>query len=344
MTEHYAVLDPDASMRQHRAPIQPWLDEAGITEIAINRPGELWFEKDGRWESVSVPDFDAPRMRYFAQSVAAYREVQFDTKNPILSATLTAGERIQIVGPPVCEHLSITIRKPGMITRTLTDYKNDGYFEHIRPKANRLSEVDARLLKIKESDPWLFFKEAVKAAKTIVLAGGTGSGKTTFMRALVEEIPVSQRIITIQDVHELFLENHPNVVHLYYPSEARADDLVTSAVLLKSCLRMKPDRILLAELRGGETFDFINVAASGHGGTITSMHSDSPALAFERLILMAMQNPKSKALPYEVIRRLLHQTIDVVVHVDNDVHSPDHLGRHITEIYFEPEKKLQLMA
>ncbi len=156
------------------------------------------------------------------------------------------------------------------------------------------------------------------------------------MKALIDLIPSHIRIITIEDVAELFLPKHPNHVHLFYPSEADQDDPITPAILLKSCLRMKPDRILLAELRGAETFDFINVAASGHGGSITSCHAGSAALTFERLAMMVMQNPQGRMLPYDVVLRLLHQVVDIVVHVDNDVHSQDPVGRHITEIWFDP--------
>jgi type IV secretion system protein VirB11 len=98
---------------------------------------------------------------------------------------------------------------------------------------------------------------------------------------------------------------------------------------------MKPDRILLAELRGGETFDFINIAASGHGGSITSLHAGSVALAFERLTLMMLQNPQGRKLPVAIIRRLLYQVIDIVVHIHNRTTD----GRHITELWYEPQKK-----
>ena len=138
---------------------------------------------------------------------------------------------------------------------------------------------------------------------------------------------------------QLFLPLHPNYVHLFYPSEAKEEDnaSVTAAALLKSCLRMKPTRILLAELRGGETFDFINVAASGHGGSITSLHAGSPQLAFERLALMVLQNRQGRTLPYAVIRRLLYLVVDVVIHVHNDIEG--NAGRHITEVWYDPMQK-----
>lgn len=162
------------------------------------------------------------------------------------------------------------------------------------------------------------------------------------MKALMQEIPFDQRLITIEDVPELFLPDHPNHVHLFYPSEAKEEENapVTAATLLRSCLRMKPTRILLAELRGGETYDFINVAASGHGGSITSCHAGSCELTFERLALMVLQNRQGRQLPYEIIRRLLYLVVDVVVHVHNGVH--DGTGRHISEVWYDPNTKRAL--
>ncbi len=276
-----------------------------------------------------------------ATAIASFCENTISVTEPMLSATLPKGERIQCVIPPACspETLSITIRKPNMTQRTLDDYQCDGFFNHVIPPNQHLSSIDEALLALKNSDLPEFLKLAITAQKTIVIAGGTGSGKTTFMKMLIDLIPKAQRIITIEDVQELFLPNTPNKVHLFYPSEAAPNAPVTSAKLLKSCLRMKPDRILLAELRGAETFDFVNIAASGHGGSITSCHAGSAALTFERLATMCMKNPDANALSYELIMKLLHQVIDIVIHIDNDVHSDNPIGRHITEVWFKPKNQ-----
>ena len=162
-------------------------------------------------------------------------------------------------------------------------YQREGFFSRIHPITQDLTPEEKELLSLKENGRYMdFLRRAVALEKVIVVAGETGSGKTTFMKSLIQTISPHQRLITIEDVPELFLPNHPNHVHLFYPSEAKVEENapVTSASLLKSCLRMKPNRILLAELRGGETFDFINVAASGHGGSITSCHAGSVELTF----------------------------------------------------------------
>ena len=343
---HNIDVERDASVKYLFQPISQWLDDQDITEIAINRPHEIWIEKHSHWQCFDVPDLSYDRLMSMATSVAAFTNNNISITTPVLSAVLPKGERIQFVIPPACEDgtISLTIRKPSFASRSLSDYAKDGFFDFVAPMPEGLmqeglSPIDKHLLELWGTDIQAFLELAVTSEKNIVIAGGTGSGKTTFMKALMEVIPRDQRIITIEDVPELFLPNHLNSVHLFYPSEALPDDPVTSAKLLKSCLRMKPDRIMLAELRGGETFDFINVNASGHGGSITSCHANSPVLAFERLAMMTMQNPQGRALPYEVIKRLLYQVIDIVIHVTNDVHSSEKLGRHMTAIWFDPTQK-----
>jgi type IV secretion system protein VirB11 len=318
--------------------IEEWMSDPDITEICINRPSEVFVERQGKWERHDVPKMDYEHLQSLGTAVASYVQNELSDVRPVLSAVLPQGERIQIVMPPACEHgtVSVTIRKPSFALRTMDDYTQQGFFEKIRPVSQDYSPEEHELLALKESGDYAnFMRAAVKHGKVIVIAGETGSGKTTFMKGLMQDIPMTQRLITIEDVPELFLPNHPNHVHLFYPSEAKDEDLVTSASLLKSCLRMKPDRILLAELRGGETFDFINICASGHAGSITSCHAGSAELTFERLALMVLQNRQGRTLPYDVIRRLLYMTVDVVLHVTNSAIN----GRHITEVWYDPAKK-----
>ena len=341
-TQHVRGFDKATSVRYLLNPLNPFLEDPDITEICVNRPGEVYCERQSLWEHHESPALDLAHCRSLAVAVANYASNEISESHPILSAVLPPGERIQVIFPPACERetISITIRKPSRKIITIDDFREQGFFNYVKPATQGVTDEEQSLLSLLEQKRSLeFLIEAVKTKKVIVIAGETGSGKTTFMKGLMQHVPLHERIITIEDVPELFLPNHKNHVHLFYPSEATNDSPVNAQKLLKCTLRMKPDRIMLAELRGGETFDFINIAASGHGGSITSCHAGSCDLTFERLALMVLQNEQGRELPFEVIRRLLYLVVDVVVHIRNDTGG---YGRHITEIWYDPEKKRSL--
>lgn len=181
-----------------------------------------------------------------------------------------------------------------------------------------------------------FFSKAVLYRKNIVVAGATGSGKTTFMKSLVNHIPFDERLITIEDARELFIPQ-PNVVHLLYSKGGQSASNITAKSCMEACLRMKPDRIILAELRGDESFYFIRNCASGHPGSITSCHAGSTDQAWDQLALMVKASPEGSGLEFDVIKRLLMLTIDIVIHIQA------HNGkRYITGIDFDPSRRNDL--
>ena len=338
----------DTTVNHLIEPLREYLHRDGVTEVCVNRPGEVVVECNNVWEHFDAPDLDFHRLRSIGVAVAAYTRNELSDTQPILSAVLPGDERMQVVMPPACEEgtISITLRKPSKETRSLATYEKAGYFNHVKwvkrmsPNPEELDQEEQELLGLADrNDPIAFMRQCIAYEKVIVVAGATGSGKTTFMKALMMEIPVDTRIVTIEDVRELFLPNHPNHVHLFYPSEAKASDgaPVTASTLLKSCMRMKPDRILLAELRGGETLDFIDACMTGHGGSITSVHANSATMAFPRMAKMALKSEYAAGQTRETLSADLHMVVDVVVHVTNDKHGGK--GRHATEIYFDPMRK-----
>lgn len=311
--------------------------DPNITEIAINKIGELWIEKNSVWECIKSDSITNENLHYFANASATYSNNKLNDKTPILSATMPDGERLQIIMPPACDdnQFSITIRKPNDKVFSLDDYEKKGFFNDI--VLGEAIDINNEILNqfLTKKDYKNFIQHAVNCGtKNIVIAGATGSGKTTFMKSLVVHIPHDERLITIEDVREIKSDVHLNMVNLLYPSEKQ--DIISPTKLLKSCLRMKPDRILLAELRAGETFDYINVISSGHGGSLTSIHAGSYDEAVRRLISMAMQNETGKSVPYETLKEIILQAIDVIMIIEN------HKGKRLVKsLYFKDyeEKK-----
>jgi type IV secretion system protein VirB11 len=154
---------------------------------------------------------------------------------------------------------------------------------------------------------------AVRYRKNILVSGPTGSGKTTWTKALIRAIPAEERLIAIEDAAELSLDTHSNHVRLFYSKDGQGRSKVTPKELLEACLRLRPDRILLAELRSEEAFYYLRNIASGHPGSITSIHAGSCELAFEQLMLMVRQSRGGQGLSREDIRALVRRVVDVVV-------------------------------
>ena len=182
-----------------------------------------------------------------------------------------------------------------------------------------------------------FMGLAVRSKKNIVVSGATGSGKTTFTKASIREIPREERLITIEDAPELVLNDHPNHVRLFYSKGDQGQAKVAPKQLLESCLRMRPDRILLAELRSDEAFDYLRNANSGHPGSITSVHASSADLAFEQLTLLVKQSASGGDLPRPEIKTLLYLLVDIVVQF-----AVVGAERRIREIWYEPARKRAL--
>lgn len=309
-----------------------------VTEICINKPGEIYLETRDGWQKVEVPSLNFERARQFCTSVVNESNTgqRITDTDPVVSLTFPTGQRAQFVIPPACDagKVSITIRLPSRHMKTLQQYQQDGFFDQILELGNQLSEHDAELLELKQSRDYAeFFRKAVLYKKNIVVSGATGSGKTTFMKSLVNHIPNNERLVSIEDARELFI-TQPNVVHLLYSKGGQSSSNVTAKSCMEACLRMKPDRIILAELRGDEAFYFIRNCASGHPGSITSCHAGSTAQTWDQLALMVKASSEGSGLEFSTIKRLLMMTIDVLVHIKA------HAGhRYITGIDFDPQRK-----
>ena len=317
--------------------LRPLLADPEVTEVCINRPLEAFVETRTGWRHQSLPFADFDWCRRLAKLVAHSTRQRIDETSPLLSASLPSGERIQIVLPPATTLgcVAITIRRPSDKVWTIDELAARGIFRTARPASQALDETEAELLRLLAAGEYeSFMRLAVKARKNILVSGPTGSGKTTWTKALLREIPADERLITIEDARELVLERHANHVRLFYSKDDQGQARITPKQLLECCLRMRPDRILLAELRAEEAFDYLRNVNSGHPGSITSVHATSAELAFEQLVLLVKQSPGGRDLARRDIKSLLYLLVDVVIQCGVERHE-----RFIKEIWFQPARK-----
>ncbi|WP_336279638.1 P-type DNA transfer ATPase VirB11 [Bartonella sp. CB175] len=328
-------------------PISDFLKDKNLFEIVINRPYQMMIEGVNGWQTIDAPALSFNELMGIAKVVASYSKQNISDKNPILSATLPGHERIQIVIPPAVEKdtISMTIRKPSSQNFSLEDLSNEDLFSVCEQVSfTPLSEYQSRLdeLKITEYDlvtaycnrDFLsFLNQAVKMQKNILISGKTGSGKTTLSKALIAKIPVDERIITIEDTPELIVPQ-PNHVSMIYSKDGHGLASVGPKELLEAALRMRPDRILLQELRDGTAFYYIRNVNSGHPGSITTVHASTALAAFEQMTLLVKESEGGSALERNDIRCLLISMIDIIVQCKR-------IDRKfkVTEIYYDPFKQ-----
>lgn len=330
-------MDDTSVLDHYLAPIRPFLAPDDVTEVVINRPGEIGVEHAGGWRWHEAPILTEPWLRTLAIAAAAYTKQDVDAERPICSTVLPGEERCQIVLPPAVPAgtVSLTIRKPSRRRLGLEDFRASGLFEAVATvRTGRADGTDTELIRLRDTGDWIgFFRRAVESRRNILISGATGSGKTTFAKGLVELIPEHERLLTIEDTRELVVP-HRNVVHLLYAKEGQGLAKIGPKALLESALRMRPDRILLQELRDGTAFFYLRNVNSGHPGSITTVHADSAALAFEQLTLLVRESEGGRDLPREDIRALLHLLVDVVVQMKKSD------GRfRITEVWHDPLRK-----
>jgi type IV secretion system protein VirB11 len=330
----------DSSILLHYlAPLQRRLEPDDVTELVVNRPGELAIERAGGWEWHDAPDLTETWLATLAKAAAAFTAQDVTDEMPICSTVLPRGERCQIVMPPAAERLSLTLRKPSAVTFDLDAFARNGLFDAVVLATNELSDDEHRLVVLRDAGDWpAFFRLAVESRRNLLISGATGSGKTTFAKGLVQLIPADERLLTIEDARELVVP-HRNAVHLLYAKDGQGLAKVGPKHLLESALRMRPDRILLQELRDGTAFFYLRNVNTGHPGSITTIHADSATLAFEQLTLLVKESEGGRDLARDDIRALLHMLVDIVVQLRRID------GRfRMTEVWYDPLRKRALAA
>lgn len=323
-----------AALETYLAPLKSLLDREGVSEVSINRPGEVWMEIKGEMHHESIPELNFNHLKALGKLVAQSTQQFVSEDQPLLSATLPEGYRIQIVFPPACESGSVamSIRKQYIMNLDLDAYEALGAFqntvaEELEDKYNKKLDQLLEEGMIKE-----FIKTAILAKKNLIVSGGTSTGKTTFMNATLKAIPVKERLITVEDAREIDLSTHPNRVHLLVSRGGQGRAQVTAQQHIEACLRLRPDRIIVGELRGAEAFSFLRAVNTGHPGSISTLHADTPTLAFEQMSLMVMQ--AGVGMSKSEIKEYIHNVIDIVIQLKRG----DKGRRFVSEIYFKREK------
>ena len=295
------------------APLAPFLDRADVTDIYVNRPGEVWLDAYGSaTERHVVPGLTREVLHRLARQIAALSAQGISRQHPLLAAALPSGERVQIVVPPATRgDVAIAIRKQIVADLSLDDFaKADGpVLPSISP-----CELGAPPEQHIEPDQDIsaVLRHAVRDRRTILICGGTSSGKTTLLNGLLREIPADERLILIEDIPEVDVR-HENAIGLVAARSALREADVDTNDLLVASLRMRPDRIILGEVRGAEAITFLRAINTGHPGSLTTIHANSCEGAIDQLAFLALQGGLNLGWPD--LQSYIRASIDIVVNV-----------------------------
>lgn len=294
--EHSVYLDA------YLAPLREWLDRDTVTEIIVNQPGEVWIEDalHPGMQRIEAPAIDSRLVQRLAEQVARVSHQGINREHPLLGATLPDGARIQFCGPPATrKHWAMAIRRHRRLDLPLDAYDSGPL---VPPAEKQLPDAAA--------EPIAFLRAAIAQRMTILISGGTSTGKTTFLNAMLGEIPPEERVVLVEDTPELKLPG-ANGVGLVAVKGELGEAKVTANELLQAALRLRPDRIVLGELRGAESVSFLRAINTGHPGSFSTIHANSLRGALDQLALMVMQTgiglSRSDTIAYAA------SVIDVVV-------------------------------
>jgi type IV secretion system protein VirB11 len=302
-------------------PLAEWLDDPQTEEVCINRPEEAFIRQKGcfRREAVSLSLAD---LEDIATLAGALRKQDVGPRNPLCATELPGGERLQICLPPAVPHgtVSFTVRKPGQsvspIKAIASRYRLDRWNQWQARQETRNRNLSAILALYDAGDLEAFLTTCVREKLTILLCGATGSGKTTMSKTLIGAIDPSERLVTIEDTLELVIPQ-PNHVRLLYSKDDIGLSHVTAEALLQASLRMRPDRVLVQELRDEAAGTYINEVVSGHPGSITSIHGKDAPQAFKKLFSLVKGSPNFQSWDDATLIELLATAVDVIIPFEN---------------------------
>jgi len=317
-------------------PFAPFLADPETIEIVVNRPHEIGVEARGQW-TWHPADLSYDHLEAIGILSAFQTSQELSPAHPIVTAKIPTGQRIHINRPPATAPgiVSIDIRQPTAQAPTVAALAKTGMFttrQNTPPAADLVSSlgVDLGFNLADDLGHQLAYRlvEAVHQRRNILIAGATNTGKTTLAQALIAIIPLLERIITVEDTPEWNRLPHHNRVALYYSKGEQGTAAIRPEELLEASLRMRPDRVLMGELRDGAAWTYLRSIVAGHPGCITTLHANSAEGAFNALRLMMRQNQEGRTMPDDVITGLLRDLVDIVVHLERD---KDQI--HVTSVY-----------
>lgn len=289
------------------APFRRWLERDTVTEIIVNRPGEVWIEDAAQpgMQRLATPEIDDRLVQRLAEQVARVSHQGINREHPLLGATLPDGARVQFCGPPAArKHWAMAIRRHRRLDLPLDAYD-----------AGPLGSAEAAPMPDPQAQPIAYLREAIRQRRTILISGGTSTGKTTFLNAMLGEIPRRERVVLVEDTPELKLPGD-NGVGLVAVKGELGEAKVSANELLQAALRLRPDRIVLGELRGAESVSFLRAINTGHPGSFSTIHANNVRGALEQLALMVMQTgiglSRADTIAYAA------SVIDVIVQLGRD--------------------------
>jgi type IV secretion system protein VirB11 len=321
------------ALNTYLAPFQRFFDMERVSEICINQPYGLWVEQGGVFSYYDVPRLSPDYLMQFAILVAEYNQREISPEHPTLSSVLPDGSRVQFVIEPACEKGSFvcSIRRKAVLNVPL-----DNYFQLPANYVNQREKDERQLLELyKKGDMMAFLKLAVLLKKNIIISGGTSTGKTSLLNSMLQFVPLHERLITVETDREV-QSAHLNVVHLLAAEEGKSLAKINMLGLLKTALRLRPDRIFVSELRAEEAFAYLRAVNSGHPGSMTTLHADSPQGCFEQLGMMGMQSHSN--FSRDEIIHYAKSVIPIVVQIQRDSATSK---RFISEVYFDAAEKLK---
>lgn len=317
------------------APLQDFLDDEQVSEILINKPQEVFIERQGALLRFDMPVLTTQYLRRLFMLIANENKQCLSASSPMLSGNLFDGSRVQLVIPAAALHETLSIRKFTLKHLTFDDYASLGFFtktQGVNLDSNTLinTATEDALQRLYNAQNWpSFISQAILSKKNIIISGGTSSGKTTFLNSCIQHIPLNDRLVILEDTFEINVP-HANLVRLKALKQV-GDQAhhVSMQDLVQASLRLRPDRIIMGEIRGNEIFDFVSACSTGHSGALATIHANNPKVAFMRMAQLYKLNSVA-GMEEKDIYNVLHEVVDIIVQV-----AKTNEGRRLMEVYYK---------